>query len=118
PGKGAQNNSASDCRHRPGIVAVRPITEKTEPDDSQESSQHRPFPRNPALQHPADGGAHETHAEPDSEKRMTENPLAECQQQPLGRIVHRCVCGFLVDVKSFEMHPHRMSWIRQTSMGE
>jgi len=44
--------------------------------------------------------------------------MAECQQQPLGRIVHRCVCGFLVDVKSFEMHPHRMSWIRQTSMGE
>ena len=74
--------------------------------------------RDPALEHPADGRAHQSGAQQDSDPGLTEELFSKCQNQALHGLVFRRVGGLLQDVKRLEMLPERMRRVCQAAVRE
>src|SRR4051794_10595888 len=49
---------------------------------------------------------------------MSCDNFPRCHDHALQREVHGHVSGLETDLKALEMHPHRVRWIREPSMGE
>ncbi len=117
-GQRSQDERSADCRQCPSTVAVHPIGEAAKPHNGQQPTQQRPTRRQPSLQHPTDRRAHGARAEPYADPGVSGNDLAQSHDQALGGIVHRHVGGFLIDVDTLKVNPHRVSWIRQAAVRE
>ena len=83
-----------------------------------DASQQSPGGRQPRLQHPADGGAHERGGDQDAEPGVAEQHLAGSEHQPLGGKVHGHIGGLHGDVDGFKMSPHRRGGVGQSAQGE
>ena len=66
-------------RGRTSPKALAPIVEKTHSQKSEHTAEERPLGRQPTRQRPVNGGAHGSHAEPDSEPGVAESDLSERQ---------------------------------------
>ncbi len=101
-----------------GGVGVDPITENSQAQNCQHSSQQRPAGRQPRLQHPADGGAHQSAGQQNAEPGISKNQFAGSQQQSLRGKVHGHIGGLHGDVDAFEMGPHRWRGVGQSAVKE
>ena len=80
------------------------------------SSAHRAW--HPPCQHPRQGTARESRAEPDAGDRMPERRLSDGHHHALSRWVLRCVGWLKKDVEALEMLPHRVRPVRQPAARE
>ncbi len=99
-------------------IAVVPVAEYAKTQHRQHAAQQRPRRREPGLQHPADGSAHDAGAQPHSPEGMPKNHLAEGEDQSLERGIHRGIGRVKDDVEGFQMHPHRRRGIGEASMSK
>src|SRR5690348_7446836 len=98
----AQHKRASDSPHRSAPITVRPITESSEAQCRQESTEQRPAGRQPALQHPANGGAHQPHTKPDAPKWISGNHLSRSQNQSLRGLGIALISGLHENAESLK----------------
>ena len=112
-GQRPQHQSAADGWRRSSPIAVHPVPEKPQAQDHQQTAEQRPTRRQPALQHPADGRAHQGGAEVHPRPGVAREADARSQNQSLRRLVHRHVGGLLERMNAFQVLPHGMRRIRQ-----
>jgi len=117
--EGAEDQGSAQCGDEGSAgVGVYPVAEETETQHGENSAEQRPAGREPGLQHPADGCAHERTAEEDGEPRISEEGFPHSEEQPLPGEIHRHVRGLQGDVEAFEMGPHSRGGVSQAAMGE
>src|SRR5208337_3301466 len=113
-----QNQGATRGRNGTSRVAVGPVAEGPQANHGQESAQQRPSGRQPTLQHPADGRAHEAHAQPHTPIGMPYEHLTQRYDQALSGKKLRGVAGLPEDMETLEMDPQGVSGIGQSSVRE
>ena len=112
----AESQRAADGRDGSAFIGIHPIAQDADAQGEQKRPEQRPFGRDPALQHPADGGARQSGGEQDSDPWLVEELLAERQRQPLQRLIFGGVGGLLQFLEGFEMLPEGMRRIGQPAV--
>src|SRR5207237_4487012 len=103
----------SSCGNRPSPIGAHPVT--CGQTKGKQSTYEGPLRGEPLLEHPADGPAHHTNAEPHAPPCMSGDAQRRAQYQSLGDRVNGSVGWLLNDISGFKVLPHRMSWIRQAA---
>src|SRR5438105_4879932 len=81
----------------------------------QDTAEQRPFRRQPGVQHPCQGGAHDSNAEPNRPPGMSKYDLAQCHEGALTGWINGHIRGAHQFMKRLEMDPHRWRWISEPS---
>ena len=115
---GAEHQQTADGRRRSAPVAIDPIAEQAQAEHGHETAEQSPSGGQPALQHPAEQGAHHGDAQVDAGPGTTGHHLARRQNQSLRRVVHGSIGRMLDDVHAFEVHPHGMGGVGEAARSE
>src|SRR5881275_608684 len=114
----AHYKCATDTGNGSAPIAIRPVTESSQPNDYQHSAEQGPFRGQPTLEHPAYCCAHESDTEPNSPERVAKHNLTGCKKQSLRRVKHRHVGRPLIDMECFEVDPHGVRRIGEPAVSE
>jgi hypothetical protein len=118
PGGSAQEETAAQHRHRSTPVAVAEVAEPAYADHSEQSTQQGPLRGQVSLQHPAQAGGCESHAQQHTRSRCAKKALAESHEERRCRSVLRHVRGLQQNVKGFEVMPKRWSGVCQPAVSK
>jgi hypothetical protein len=108
----------ADRREGPTPIAVYPVIEQAETKDRHQTAEQCPSGWQPALQHPANRAAHQRGAQPYFKPGVPGDHLADHEENTLHYRINRAVRRLLIDMKTFEVFPHRMRGIGNASQGE
>ena len=81
-------------------------------------AQQRPLGGQPALQHPADSGAHQAEAEPNAPEGVAQHDLSEGHDQALSRGEHGGVSRVPEHIKGLEVDPQRVGRVGEAPVSE
>src|SRR5271170_1199401 len=119
PRQRSQHESSTEGRNGPAPgICIDPVAEEADSHDGYHASEQSPCRRQPCLQHPADGSAHQRHRAQNPKPWMPEQHLARCQNKALRGKVHRHVRGLHGDLEALEMLPHNWRGVSQSSRCE
>jgi len=117
--QGSEYQRSSQCGDQGSAgVGVDPIAEEAETQHGEDSAEQRPTGRQPCLQHPADGSAHEGAAEEHGKPWISEEDFSRGQKQALTGKIHGHVGGLHGDVEALEVSPHGWRGVCQAAMRE
>ena len=95
------------------MIGIGPVTERAQAQHGNGAAQQRPTRRQPCLQHPTQGRAHQRAHDQQPDPGISQNYLAGRKQQSLPRKIHRLIRRLHGDVDAFKVRPHRGCRIRE-----
>ena len=101
-----------------GGVVVDPVAEEADAENGEDSAEQSPTGRQPGLQHPADGGAHQRSDAEDGKPGRAEEDLPGGEDQATCRKVHRHVGGLHGDVDGLKVNPHGWGGVGEAAVGK